>query len=101
MTKLNHDSELFTSHRHQWWSAEVSKPRWPWRLGRSHAITEEDGAGTVEVVLYMVGGGGAAAPDLVEKEAKRHMVRMVLGGGTADVVRMVWGRRLGERGEYQ
>jgi hypothetical protein len=47
------------------------------------------------------GGGGAAAPDLVEKEAKRHMVRMVLGGGTADVVRMVWGRRLGERGEYQ
>jgi hypothetical protein len=27
--------------------------------------------------------------------------RMVLGGGTADVVRMVWGRWRGERGEYQ
>jgi hypothetical protein len=26
------------------------------------------------------GGGGAVVPDLAEKEAKRHMVRMVLGG---------------------
>jgi hypothetical protein len=25
------------------------------------------------------GGGGAAAPDLVEKEAERHVVRMVFG----------------------
>jgi hypothetical protein len=59
------------------------------------------------------GGGGAVAPDLVEKEAKqiwqrRRMVlgeerwwrRMVLGGGTANVVSMAWGRQCGERGEY-
>jgi hypothetical protein len=26
---------------------------------------------------------------------------MVLGGGVANVVRMVWGRRRGEIGEYQ
>jgi hypothetical protein len=35
------------------------------------------------------GGGGAATPDLTEKEAKRHMVRMVLGGGAMDVMRIV------------
>jgi hypothetical protein len=59
------------------------------------------------------GGGGVAAPDLAEKEAKqiwrRRMVlggerwqrRMVLGGGAADMVRMVWGRRCGVHCEYQ
>jgi hypothetical protein len=31
-------------------------------------------------------GGGAAALDLTEKEAKRHVVRMVLGGGMANMV---------------
>jgi hypothetical protein len=46
------------------------------------------------------GGGGVAVLDLVEKEAKRHVVRMVLageswhrrmvlGGGAVDMVRMV------------
>jgi hypothetical protein len=42
-----------------------------------------------------------AAQDLAEKEAKRHVVRMVLGGGAADMVRMVWGWQRGERGVYQ
>jgi hypothetical protein len=37
------------------------------------------------------GGGAAVAPDLAKKEAKRHVVRMVLGGGAANMVRMVWG----------
>jgi hypothetical protein len=60
------------------------------------------------------GGGGAVVLDLAEKEAKqnwqrRRMVlgrerwqrRMVLGGGTANVVRMAWGQWCGKRGEYQ
>jgi hypothetical protein len=37
------------------------------------------------------GGGGAVTPDLAEKEAKGHVVRMVLASGAANVVRMVWG----------
>jgi hypothetical protein len=38
------------------------------------------------------GGGGAAALDLVEKEAKQHVVRMVLGGEgwSWAVVRWTW-----------
>jgi hypothetical protein len=48
-----------------------------------------------------VGGGGVTAPDLAKKEAKRHVVRLVLGDGVEDVVRMVWGWRHDERGEYQ
>jgi hypothetical protein len=47
------------------------------------------------------GGGGVVAPDLVEKENGIGLRRMVLGGGAMDMVRMVWGRWRGERGEYQ
>jgi hypothetical protein len=39
--------------------------------------------------------------DVAEKEDGLEQRRMVLGGGTTDVVRMVWGRRCGEHGEYQ
>jgi hypothetical protein len=61
MTKLNYDSELYTSHCRQWWPIEVSKS---WRLsrsGRSRANQDGVGAMTVEVMAGMVGvgrGGG-------------------------------------------
>jgi hypothetical protein len=105
MIKLNHDSELFTSHRHQWWPctrrsimkphqrgwlAEVSKPQWAWRSGRSQVITREDRGGRAG----HGGEGGAVVLDLAE-EAKQPMVKMALGGAEKDGL----GRWRCERGE--
>jgi hypothetical protein len=86
MTKLNHDSELYTSLCRQWWPIEVSKLQWPWRSGQSPANrdgADVEGMMTMEVVAGMVVGEGVA-PDLEEKEAKQ--------------AGMVW---CGKRGESQ
>jgi hypothetical protein len=64
MTKLNHDSELYTSLCRQWWPIEVSKPQWPWRSGQSPANrdgADVEGMMTMEVVAGMVVGEGGGA----------------------------------------
>jgi hypothetical protein len=46
-------------------------------------------------------GGEGGQAELAEKEDGLGQRRMVLGGGTANVVRMAWGQWCGKRGEYQ